>query len=1100
MFRVFCRILVVACGLAVVAPFALWAQFDRRDRREPALVPNTGGRTAYCDVLTFTDDGKFLLATGDDKVVTTWRHGPSGLDPKPAQTLRWPSWREQRGAIYALALSPNDGGRRVAIGGYGMRTGTVCVLERESGAVLHTDFIDEPVIITAVAFSPDGKQLACGTGKGGIWLWDFKAKPVRLGQHTAVAGRDENWVRLLRFRGERLLSMAESGQLVEHDTVKAGAATLLFSLGTPTVRAAALSADGKRLAAATRGTTVAVRTLDGGNADISLPEGRFPMCVAFSADGQRLAVGVNRLATNSKFYIENGGAINIYDCADGKANMVQELPHSWRAEALAWHGRERLAVAGGDNHEVTLWDLARQDKPLTVAAGAGACIWTVRLTDDGDHLVWQDRREANPRHPNRRGAGDLRVFALDDRRFLPKVPAKSRIVEPQETAGGWRIVPDEKDPFVWYAVNDGGTKHALPLDRVRDGRPNCFTFLPGEPVRLAVGHYWGWSLIALSAQGAKRTHLMTGHQGEVFSLAPAADGSWLVSAANDQTIAGWNIKDWPSQAALGASFDDKLLIKNVDIGSPGWEAGLVAGDRIQRLAVAGTLVFDAANRIGSSEAALQALRAPESGKELYFEWKRPGVAEALKQLTTVRQRPLWRLLPAGDQRDWVLWMWQGAYYDTSTNGDYLIGWHLNDIIVEQQPRFFRAEQFRRQFLNDMVIDRLLQTRDVSAALRLALGNSPVPVSLGAIEPPTTQIRLATDEAREPVPAHLRVAPRGDNVDFQPKRVELWINDFRFKAWHDLPPGPFDMTVTIAPAQLRSGENRLTLQAFNRLGGRSDAIATLRNPHAADKPRLVGLSVGIDDYSQVGLAPDGKRQLFGKLQNAGRDARLQQETWQKQAGKLYSEANIMLRLDANAKRADILEAFAALRAKAKPEDRLVLFLSGHGDFLTEGKEARSKSTFVFCGPNYSREKYQDTGIDNDTLYEQLATIPGRKVVFLDACHSGEAVYNPARFLLPNGQGPIIVTACDRSQFSFEHNKYGNGLFTYALLQAFGTGFGDADRTGPDGKPDGRLDAGELYDYICRQMPGLLKSIDKPEHAQIPQISTRDPDRFFLIEKP
>lgn len=1062
---------------------------------------DSGGRTAYCDALTFTDDGKFLLAAGDDKVVSIWRHGATGLDP--VQTLRWPSWREQRGAIYAMALSPDDGNKRVAIGGYGMRSSTVAVLDRESGAVLHTDYADEPVIITAIAFSGDGKRLAFGTGSGSIWTWDLQNRPTRLGQHQAVPGRGENWVRLLRFRGDQLLSMAEDGRLVQWDTNKAAEGTVVIDLRLGmTVRAAALSSDGQWLAAAMRGPVIALRSLDGSKSDVALEAGQFPMCVGFSDDGRRFAAGINWLAPGAKFYLEIGGKVNIYDVGANGAKLVQQLPHTWRAEAVAWRGRERLAVAGGDNHEVTLWDIARQDKPLKVVQGAGRCIWTVRLASDGNHVLWQDRRDSNARHPNRRGGGDWKVFALEDRRYLPKLPAKSRIVDLNESSNGWRIVPDENDSYVWYAEHARNGRHALPLDRVRDGRPNCFTFLPvadGSPAKLAVGHYWGLSVFALSPQGVRRTHLMTGHQGEVYSLAPSEDGSWLVSAGNDQTLAAWSLKDWPSHPALGAAFDNTLLVRAVDIGSPAWEAGLIAGDRVHVLAVAGKLVYDRARNFGTLEAAVRAVRDPEPGKELYFEWKRPGVAGVMKQLTTVRQRPLWRFFPTADQRDWVLWMWQGSYYDTSTNGDYLIGWHMNDATVEQKPRFFRAEQLRRQFLNEMVIDRLLQTRDVAAALRLALGNNPVPISLGAIEPPATQLRLSSNEARLPVQATLRVAPRGDNPDFQPKRVELWINDYRFRTWHDLPPGAFETTVTLDPAQLRAGENRLTLQSFNRLGGRSDAIAVLNNPRAAGKPRLVGLSVGIDDYSQVGPAPDGKRKLFGNLESAARDATMQQQTWQKQAGKLYSDANILLRIDDKAKRSDILAAFDALRKQAKPDDRLVLFLSGHGDFLTDGKEAKSKSTFVFCGPNYTRDKFRETGIDSETLYDQLATIPCRKIVFLDACHSGEAVYNPVRTLTPNGQGPIILAACDRTQFSFEHKKYGNGLFTYALLQAFDKGFADADRGGPVGKPDGKLDARELYDYICRQMPGLLKSIDKPEYAQTPQCFPRDPDRFALIEK-
>lgn len=1090
----------------LVIPAIAWAQFDRRDRRDPALVLETGGRTAYCDALSFSEDGKFLLAAGDDKVVTIWNHGPSGLDAKPAQVLRWPSWREQRGAIYAMALSPNDGGRRIAIGGYGMRTGTVAVLDRESGAVLHSDFTDEAVVITAIAFSADGKRIAFGTGVGTVWIWDMQAKPMRLGQHQAANSRDENWVRLLRFRGDRLLSIAEDGKLVERDSKEPNEGTVILDLGLGmTVRAASLSTDGKWLAAAMRGPAIAVRSLDGNKMDISLPEGQFPMCVAFSADGQRVAAGINKLSAGTKFYVENGGSVNIYDLAAGEAKMIQQLPHSWRAEAVAWQGRERIAVAGGDNHEVKLWDLAKQEKPLSVVQGAGNCIWTVRLSDDGAHLLWQDRRDPNARHPNRRGDGPWKVFALEDRKFLPQLPAKSKIVDPQDSAQGWRVVPDEKDSYVWHALDPAGTKHELKLDRIRDGRPNCFTFLPsadGGPLRLAVGHYWGFSIFTLSAKGATRTRLMIGHQGEVYSLAPSADGSWLVSASNDQTIAAWGLKDWPSQAALGASFDENLLVKSVDVGSPAWEAGLIVGDRIELLAVAGQRppVLDAAHKIGSRAAALAALSNPEPGKELYFEFRRPGVAERMKQLTTVRQRPLWKFFPSADQRDWVLVMWQGSYYDTSTNGDYLIGWHLNDVTVERQPQFLRAEQLRRQFQNETVIDRLLQTRDVAAALKLALGNNPTPISLGAIEPPMTQLRLSSHEASAPVQAALQVSPRGDNVDFQPKRVELWINDYRFKTWHDLAPGPFQAAVTIEPAQLRAGDNRLTLLAFNRLGGRSDAMATLRNPKSADQPRLVGLSVGINNYGKSGTTTaGGQRDVLDNLQSAVNDARKQREAWQKQAGKLYSETNIVLRLDENAKRDDVLNTLDELSKQVRPDDRLLLFLAGHGDFVNEAGDAKSKSRFVFCGPDYSRDKVEQTGIDQDTLFDKLASVPCRKIVIFDACRSGSAVLSPARVLAPNGQGPLILAACGSNQKSWEHKQYGHGLFTYAILQAFEKGFADADRTGPNQKPDGRIDARELFDYASRQMPGLLKSINAPEYIQVPQCFPRELDRIALIEK-
>src|ERR1043165_3268161 len=93
------------------AAFPAWAepeagyQVDRRDRREPSIILNTGGRTGTCDVLKFTPDGTELLGAGDDKVVTAYRVGEKGIDAQSVRYLRWPTWREQRGSIFAMDVS-----------------------------------------------------------------------------------------------------------------------------------------------------------------------------------------------------------------------------------------------------------------------------------------------------------------------------------------------------------------------------------------------------------------------------------------------------------------------------------------------------------------------------------------------------------------------------------------------------------------------------------------------------------------------------------------------------------------------------------------------------------------------------------------------------------------------------------------------------------------------------------------------------------------------------------------------------------------------------------------------------------------------------------
>src|SRR5207237_6803789 len=80
-----------------------------------------------------------------------------------------------------------------------------------------------------------------------------------------------------------------------------------------------------------------------------------------------------------------------------------------------------------------------------------------------------------------------------------------------------------------------------------------------------------------------RSKLFIGHGAEVNSIVTDKTGTWFVTAAADQTVAAWSLADWEHEPALGAAFevvDKQLFVGEVDVGSPGWEAGLSKGDRI----------------------------------------------------------------------------------------------------------------------------------------------------------------------------------------------------------------------------------------------------------------------------------------------------------------------------------------------------------------------------------------------------------------------------------------------------------------------------------------------------------------------------------------
>src|SRR5262249_14826056 len=156
--------------------------------RDPEFTLDTGGRTGTCDVLTFLPDGKTLLAAGDDRVVHAWPVTAAGLT-EPPRVLRWPSWREERGGIKALAQDPATG--RIALGGKGPSPAFAAAFDRRPGEVVAApsskarppEQREKLSPISALASRPDGARLAYGTGDGSVWVWDFRGFPVRIGTH-----------------------------------------------------------------------------------------------------------------------------------------------------------------------------------------------------------------------------------------------------------------------------------------------------------------------------------------------------------------------------------------------------------------------------------------------------------------------------------------------------------------------------------------------------------------------------------------------------------------------------------------------------------------------------------------------------------------------------------------------------------------------------------------------------------------------------------------------------------------------------------------------------------------------------------------------------
>ena len=414
------------------------------------------------------------------------------------------------------------------------------------------------------------------------------------------------------------------------------------------------------------------------------------------------------------------------------------------------------------------------------------------------------------------------------------------------------------------------------------------------------------------------------------------------------------------------------------------------------------------------------------------------------------------------------------------------------------PTFQSLERYKQLFLKPGAIAKLIGTHSVEAALREATGGNVLRRSFREFEPPPVDLALGQAVVRgKSVKVNLAVNAQGSNPDLQLDRVELWVNDYRLKVWDEKGKNQIKEIVTIPASAFRPGDNQLTLLATNPGAGRAEAMRHIENPNEIGQPSLHGVAVGINDYSAHRKADAVGVRSFGDLVRADDDASAFRKSvlTYRGEGKEFPAGDVRLMLDATVDRQTLLGSLAELKkqqeaGKVKPGDLLVVFFAGHGDLLTNAGRAlpvkadgrgfaADSGKFVFCCSNYSPSTAATTTVSGEELFDLLADFNCRKLVLLDTCHAGGAVdANLLRRCIPNGQGPVVIAACDESEKSFEDDRLRHGVFTYAVLEALGPKFRAANRAS-----DGKLTAEELFAYVSERVPELMK-LYRPGNTQNP----------------
>ncbi|TAE53450.1 MAG: caspase family protein, partial [Bacteroidetes bacterium] len=162
------------------------------------------------------------------------------------------------------------------------------------------------------------------------------------------------------------------------------------------------------------------------------------------------------------------------------------------------------------------------------------------------------------------------------------------------------------------------------------------------------------------------------------------------------------------------------------------------------------------------------------------------------------------------------------------------------------------------------------------------------------------------------------------------------------------------------------------------------------------------------------------------------------------------------------------------------DLLVLYISTHG-FLAEDGEFRLQ------GNDFDASARRSTSVSyNDDILAILDRLPCKKLVLIDACHSGgisgskaspSAVNLEIEKLNKVKKGLTTIVSSQGFEQSYEDVLWQNGAFTRCILDGLALGKADTDR-------NKIITIQELYAYLSKEVPAMVKKVKN--QAQTPRL--------------